>query len=66
LSKKENKAGKGSVPEKSFEVEVCINKWGDIHFKKAMLQNLQKFSGIKQLDKLSMRFLPGKIEIVKK
>jgi hypothetical protein len=61
-----------SVPEKPAKKEpeiqttwtVQINKFGDLHFRKPMLESLQVTSKIEALQNLTMKYLPGKIEIV--
>lgn len=43
-----------------------INRFGDIHFKKAMIASANKFSGFGQGDKLQIEFQEGKAIISKK
>lgn len=62
--KKEEK--KGSNQQNFFRIECKINKWGDIHFKKAMLEELKKISGIEKETPLVMSFKREGIEIRKK
>ncbi len=48
----------------SYEVE--INRYGDIHFKKAMLQSLKHFSSLNACEKLQMQFEKDCIKISRK
>jgi len=58
---------KGKAKTKNFfKIDCEINKWGDIHFKKAMLEELAKISGIEKGTPLVMSFKKGGIEISKK
>lgn len=78
-SKKESKV-ENSVPEKQVEkpkeekkelqpilteFHTQINKWGDIHFRKQMLDSLKLTSKIEQYQALKMSFKPGMIVITK-
>lgn len=57
--KGENKDQKTKSNPKSSEVE--INKWGDVHFKKAMKESALKYAKIKPLQKLGMTLKKGQI-----
>jgi len=57
--KGESKNQKTKSNPKSFEVE--INKWGDVHFKKAIKESALKYAKIKPLQELRMTFKKGPI-----
>lgn len=53
-----------SISDLKSEFAVEVNRYGDIHFKKAMLQSLEHFAGLKAKTPLKMVFEQGKIVIV--
>ena len=66
-----NQTVKPAVPaEKTYETRpqwpVSVNKFGDLHLKKAMIASMEKFSGLKQGEDLTIEFQTGKLVITKK
>ena len=54
-----------NLSELKNEYQIEINRYNDIHFKKAMLQSLKHFADIDQCKKLKMRFEKNRIIIEK-
>ncbi len=54
------------TPETRPAWDVSVNRFGDVHFKKAMLASAKQFSGINQGQELCMEFQQGKIIITPK
>ncbi len=52
-----------NLSELKAEYHIEINRYNDIHFKKAMLQSLKHFANLNQLQKLRMRFEKDRIVI---
>lgn len=79
MAQPKNQSKKEQVPEKKVEQkkengekpqqvqtvwQVQINKFGDLHFRKAMLESLKLTSKLEALQNLTMTYRPGCITIV--
>jgi hypothetical protein len=61
--KKEEKTNQ-TKPAPQSVWSICINKYGDLHLRKAMLDSLKVLSKIEPGQPLTMTFKPGAISVV--